>query len=189
MPIETPNLNSGDVIPEGYFGMLYRDLKSLLLRGDEKYLFVDNTPTGQVIRFRPQAEQRGGGVSGGGNAGYNGYFKISDAGENKITVADGATGGASTCKVNNKVFSVPAWTSEAITASKIVALKYTAASGDAAASVAVELFDELPDDSDADAYCQIGRVIVSGETSTIQQDHTTGVAQIWWYLLCQEATQ
>lgn len=120
---------------------------------------------------------------------YNGYFKISDAGENKITVADGATGGASTCKVNNKVFSVPAWTSEAITASKVVALKYTAASGEAAASVAVELFDELPDDSDTAAYCQIGRVIVSGETRTIQQDHTTGVAQIWWYLLCSEVVQ
>ena len=69
MPLETPNLNSGDVIPEGYFGMLYRDLKSLLLRGDGKYLFVDNTPNGQVIRFRPQAEQRGGGVGGGGSIG------------------------------------------------------------------------------------------------------------------------
>ena len=121
--------------------------------------------------------------------GYNSYFKVIDASEGdafKVKVADGATGGASTCKVNNKVFSVPAWTSEAITASKVVALKYTAASGDAAASVAVELFDELPDDSDTAAYCQIGRVIVSGETRTIQQDHTTGVAQIWWYLLCSE---
>lgn len=123
---------------------------------------------------------------------YNGYFKITDASEGdafKVKVADGATGGASTCKVNNKVFSVPAWTSEAITASKVVALKYTAASGDAAASVAVELFDELPDDSDTAAYCQIGRVIISSEGRTIQQDHTTGVAQIWWYLLCSEVVQ
>lgn len=131
-------------------------------------------------------------TEGGGDSGYNGYFKITDASEDdtfKVKVADGATGGASTCKVNNKVFSVPAWTSEAITASKVVALKYTAASGEAAASVAVELFDELPDDSDAAAYCQIGRVIVSGETRTIQQDHTTGVAQIWWYLLCSEVVQ
>ena len=128
-------------------------------------------------------------TEGNGDSGYNGYFKISDAGENKITVADGATGGASTCKVNNKVFSVPAWTSEAITVSKVVALKYTAASGDAAATVTVELFDELPDDSDAAAYCQIGRVIVSGESRAIQQDHTTGVAQIWWYLLCSEVVQ
>lgn len=128
-------------------------------------------------------------VTEGGGYEYNGYFKITDASKDdafKVKVADGATGGASTCKVNNKVFSVPAWTSEAITASKVVALKYTAASGDAAASVAVELFDELPDDSDTAAYCQIGRVIVSGETRTIQQDHTTGVAQIWWYLLCSE---
>lgn len=68
MPLETPNLNSGDVIPEGYFGMLYRDLKSLLLRGDGKCLFVENTPNGQVIRFRPQGEQSGGGGSGGAAA-------------------------------------------------------------------------------------------------------------------------
>lgn len=131
-------------------------------------------------------------VTEGGGYEYNGYFKITDASEGdafKVKVADGATGEASTCKVNNIVFSVPAWTSEAITASKVVALKYTAASGDSAASVAVELFDELPDDSDAAAYCQIGRVIVSGETRTIQQDHTTGVAQIWWYLLCSEVVQ
>lgn len=131
-------------------------------------------------------------TEGGGDSGYNGYFKITDASEGdafKVKVADGATGGASTCKVNNKVFSVPAWTSEAITVSKVVALKYTAASKDTAASVAVELFNELPDDSDTAAYCQIGRVIISSEGRTIQQDHTTGVAQIWWYLLCSEVVQ
>lgn len=69
MPLETPNLNSGDVIPEGYFGMLYRDLKSLLLRGDGKYLFVDNTPNGQVIRVKLPPAGDGGGVSGGGSIG------------------------------------------------------------------------------------------------------------------------
>lgn len=94
MPLETPNLNSGDVIPEGYFGMLYRDLKSLLLRGDGKYLFVDSTPTGQVIRFRPQAEQRGGGVSGGGSSEYNGYFKVvettDESGKAMLKIIDGA---------------------------------------------------------------------------------------------------
>lgn len=137
-------------------------------------------------------DRRGGYGGGGGNSEYNGYFKITDTSEGdafKVKVADGATGGVSTCKVNNKVFSVPAWTSEAITASKVVALKYTAASKNTAASVAVELFDELPDDSDTAAYCQIGRVIISSEGRTIQQDHTTGVAQIWWYLLCSEVVQ
>lgn len=137
-------------------------------------------------------DRRGGYGGGGGNSEYNGYFKITDVSEGdtfKVKVADGATGEASTCKVNNIVFSVPAWTSEAITASKVVALKYTAASKNTAASVAVELFDELPDDSDTAAYCQIGRVIISSEGRTIQQDHTTGVAQIWWYLLCSEVVQ
>lgn len=179
-------------VPAGWFGDLHDDIRSMIAVGDGKTVFVDHLPTGQVIRVKLPPAVSGGGVSGGGNAGYNGYFKITDASEGdafKVKVADGATGGASTCKVNNKVFSVPAWTSEAITASKIVALKYTAASGEAAATVAVELFDELPDDSDAAAYCQIGRVIVSGETRTIQQDHTTGVAQIWWYLLCSEVVQ
>lgn len=186
--MKTTRPESEAPVPAGWFGDLHDDIRSMIAVGDGKTVFVDHLPTGQVIRVKLPPAVSGGG-SGGGSSGYNGYFKISDAGENKITVADGATGGASTCKVNNKVFSVPAWTSEAITASKVVALKYTAASGEAAASVAVELFDELPDDSDAAAYCQIGRVIVSGETRTIQQDHTTGVAQIWWYLLCQEAAQ
>lgn len=110
MPIETPNLNSGDVIPEGYFGMLYRDLKSLLLRGDEKYLFVDNTPTGQVVRFRPQAEQRGGGVSGGGSYEYTGYFKIIPAAEaGSVRIIDGGNPASASCG-RSDIGSVPAAT-------------------------------------------------------------------------------
>ena len=104
MPLETPNLNSGDVIPEGYFGMLYRDLKSLLLRGDGKYLFVDNTPNGQVIRFRPQAEQRGG-SSGGGSSEYNGYFKVvettDESGKAMLKIIDGAAPGSNVAGVSD----------------------------------------------------------------------------------------
>lgn len=132
---------------------------------------------------------------GGGDSGYNGYFKITDASEGdafKVKVADGATGGASTCKVNNIVFSVPAWTSEAITATRLIVLKYTAAtkaSGETpAADAKVEIveLDAMPSDDAQTAYYQIGRTIIKDGTMKIAQDHTAGVAQIYWYLLCSE---
>jgi hypothetical protein len=131
---------------------------------------------------------------------YNGYFKITDASEGdafKVKVADGATGGASTCKVNNIVFSVPAWTSEAITATRLIVLKYTAAtkaSGEtpaAAAKVELVLLETLPNDDNLNCYYQIGRAIVDRDGSRkIQQDHnavsSNGIAQIYWYNLCEQ---
>ena len=131
---------------------------------------------------------------------YNGYFKITDASEGdtfKVKVADGATGGASTCKVNNIVFSVPAWTSEAITATRLIVLKYTAAtkaSGEtpaAAAKVELVLLETLPNDDNLNCYYQIGRAIVNRDGSRkIQQDHnavsSNGIAQIYWYNLCEQ---
>ena len=132
--------------------------------------------------------------------GYNGYFKITDASEGdafKVRVADGATGEASTCKVNNIVFSVPAWTSEAITATRLIVLKYTAAtkaSGEtpaAAAKVELVLLETLPSDDNLNCYYQIGRAIVNRDGSRkIQQDHnaasSNGIAQIYWYNLCDQ---
>lgn len=126
--------------------------------------------------------------------GYNGYFKITDASEGdafKVKVADGATGEASTCKVNNIVFSVPAWTSEAITATRLIVLKYTAKTSDQDAKVELVLLETLPSDDNLNCYYQIGRAIVNRDGSRkIQQDHnavsSNGIAQIYWYNLCEQ---
>lgn len=131
---------------------------------------------------------------------YTGYFKVVNASEGdafKVKVADGATGEASTCKVNNIVFSVPAWTSEAITATRLIVLKYTAAtkaSGEtpaAAAKVELVLLETLPNDDNLNCYYQIGRAIINRDGSRkIQQDHnaasSNGIAQIYWYNLCEQ---
>lgn len=124
--------------------------------------------------------------------GYNGYFKVTDASEGdafKVKVADGATGEASTCKVNNIVFSVPAWTSEAITATRLIVLKYTAKTSGQDAKVELVLLETLPNDDNLNCYYQIGRAIVNRDGSRkIQQDHnavsSNGIAQIYWYIVC-----
>lgn len=133
-------------------------------------------------------------AEGGGDSGYNGYFKITDASEGdtfKVKVADGATGGASTCKVNNIVFSVPAWTSEAITATRLIVLKYTAKTSGQDAKVELVLLETLPNDDNLNCYYQIGRAIINRDGSRkIQQDHnaasSNGIAQIYWYNLCDQ---
>lgn len=139
-------------------------------------------------------DRRGGYGGGGGNSEYNGYFKITDASEGdafKVKVADGATGGASTCKVNNIVFSVPAWTSEAITATRLIVLKYTAKTSGQDAKVELVLLETLPSDDNLNCYYQIGRAIINRDGSRkIQQDHnaasSNGIAQIYWYNLCDQ---
>lgn len=122
---------------------------------------------------------------------YKGYFKIVDASEDdvfKVSVIDGATGGASTCKVNNMVFSVPAWTSEEITTNKLVVLKYTAESSEEDEKIELVLLDYLPNDDNINCYYQIGRVIFNDGRMTIQQDHlaqsSNGIAQLYWYVVC-----
>lgn len=81
-------------VPTGWFGDLHDDIRSMIAVGDGKTVFVDHLPTGQVIRFRPQAEQRGGGVSGGGSSEYNGYFKVvettDESGKAMLKIIDGA---------------------------------------------------------------------------------------------------
>ena len=135
-------------------------------------------------------------------AGYSGYFKIVDASTtgngtttHKIRVVDGATydpetgsSGPSVCKVNNQVFSVePA--EFTVSASKVYVLKFTAESVESEGSPAkVEVVEvnALPSDDSDYAWYQIGRVIVDDGSMTIQQDHTAGVVQMFWYLLCGE---
>ena len=152
---------------------------------------VGNTPPAMLDTNR---RHRITATEGGGDSGYNGYFKITDASEGdafKVKVADGATGGASTCKVNNIVFSVPAWTSEAITATRLIVLKYTAKTSGQDAKVELVLLETLPSDDNLNCYYQIGRAIVNRDGSRkIQQDHnavsSNGIAQIYWYNLCDQ---
>lgn len=65
--MKTTRPESEAPVPAGWFGDLHDDIRSMIAVGDGKTVFVDHLPTGQVIRFRPQAEQRGG-VSGGAAA-------------------------------------------------------------------------------------------------------------------------
>lgn len=151
-------------------------------------------------------DRRGGYGGGGGNSEYNGYFKIIDASitddngktVNKIRIVDGATydagagvSGISICKVNNKVFYIEMFSAD-VSVGKTYCLKYTAAteaSGEtpaAAAKVEIVELDAMPSDDAQTAYYQIGRTIIKDGTMKIAQDHTAGVAQIYWYLLCSE---
>lgn len=133
---------------------------------------------------------------------YSGYFKIVDASTtgngtttHKIRVVDGATydpetgsSGPSVCKVNNQVFSVEL-AEFTVSASKVYVLKFTAESVESEGSPAkVEVVEvnALPSDDSDYAWYQIGRVIVDDGSMTIQQDHTAGVVQMFWYLLCGE---
>lgn len=139
---------------------------------------------------------------GGSSESYSGYFKIIDASTTgngtttrKIRVVDGATydpetgsSGPSVCKVNHQVFSVEP-VEFTVSASKVYVLKFTAESVESEGSPAkVEVVEvnALPSDDSDYAWYQIGRVIVDDDSMTIQQDHTAGVAQMFWYLLCGE---
>ena len=144
-------------------------------------------------RHRPEADA---------DYSYSGYFKIVDASTtgngtttHKIRVVDGATydpetggSGPSVCRVNNQVFFVePA--EFTVSASKVYVLKFTAESVESEGSPAkVEIVEvnALPSDDSDYAWYQIGRVIVDDGSMTIQQDHTAGVVQMFWYLLCGE---
>ena len=130
---------------------------------------------------------------------YSGYFMLvlHQAGDSdyRVRVVDGATYDGSTlassadsvCKVNNRTFGIAPWESERITGSRIVALRFTPGASAAEDRVEAVLLESLPADSTSAAYCQLGRVEVStwGDSIRVIQDHTAGVAQIWWFFLCQ----
>lgn len=137
---------------------------------------------------------------GGSGTAYNSYFKIINASttdaegnvSNKIKIVDGATynsetglSGDSVCKVNNMVFNVPTFLAD-ITESTIFVLQFTAETDETPATVEIIAVDCLPPDTAQNAYYQIGRVYLTNGSIKIQQDHTAGIAQIYWYLLCSE---
>ena len=139
----------------------------------------------------------------GRNTFYSGYFTLAlhDAGaagnaDFRVRVVDGATYDGETlassadslCKVNNRVFAVAPWESPRLTASRVVALRFTPGSQGMAETVEVVLLPDLPDDGESAAYCQLGRVEVPSwgtNPPRIMQDHTAGVAQLWWFFQCR----
>ena len=139
----------------------------------------------------------------GRNVFYAGYFMLAlhDAGtagdhDFRVRVVDGATYDGETlassadslCKVNNLVFSVAPWESGSLTASRVVALRFTPGGQGTAAAVEVVLLSSLPDDGESAAYCQLGRVEVPDSGSNVPriiQDHTAGVAHLWWFFQCR----
>ena len=139
----------------------------------------------------------------GRNLFYAGYFMLAlhDAGtagdhDFRVRVVDGATYDGETlassadslCKVNNLVFSVAPWESGSLTASRVVALRFTPGGQGTAAAVEVVLLSSLPDDGESAAYCQLGRVEVPDSGSNVPriiQDHTAGVAHLWWFFQCR----
>jgi len=137
---------------------------------------------------------------------YAGYFTLAlrrsgdDPAEYRVRVVDGATydgstlasSGNSTCKVNNRVFSVAPWESGSVAASpngtRIIALRFTPGSVPAQDVVEIVMLDlniGLPNDSESASYYQLGRLIISYGSARVVQDHTSGVAQLWWYFLCR----
>ena len=136
----------------------------------------------------------------GAGAAYAGYFMLAlhcaGVSDYRVRVVDGATydGSAlsssadSVCKVNNRAFGVAPWESERITGSRIVALRFTPGETWATDSVEPVLLESLPDDGENAVYCQLGRVEVpNGDQNLMRviQDHTSGVAQLWWFFQCR----
>lgn len=138
-------------------------------------------------------DRRGGYGGGGGNSEYNGYFKITDASkrddsgeitQTRVAIIDGGLGSSSMpCRVNNSVFYVPSKNDMEVSGNEtVILLKFDADTK----TFSYEAKDSLPSDTQNTVYYQIGRVKVKDNRLVIQQDHTTGVIQLWWFRICQE---
>lgn len=121
---------------------------------------------------------------------YKGYFKIVDASEAdvfKVSVIDGSSFNESTmpCRVNNSVFYVPVKYDLDINSSfavSIIILKFDAETKE----FTYEVQENLPNDTQNFVHYQIGRAKVQDGKLVIQQDHTFGIIQLWWFRICQE---
>lgn len=124
---------------------------------------------------------------------YNGYFKITDASEHdesgkitqtRVAIIDGGLGSSNMpCRVNNSVFYVPSKNDMEVSGNEtVILLKFDADTK----TFSYEAKGSLPSDTQNIVYYQIGRVKVKDNRLVIQQDHTTGVIQLWWFRICQE---
>ena len=161
---------------------------------------LDRMPSGTVIRALPAAS--GGSVAAGAAPGYSSYFKLSVASAeadgattHTVTVADGATGGASTAVVNGGTTYSIAPYSEAVAGDRVFFLKYTPARYDAngrqtaapALVIASAAGTTLPSGgTDGAYYMQLGRCLWNNGAPRVIQDHTAGVAEFNWFVNCSQ---
>ena len=189
-------LKAGDDFKGGVFekiNALIDYCKSSEIRGDNRTVRINRTPSGITISALSQHRQA---ASGGGSSEYTGYFKLvleeqavsDEPGANVdyyVNIVDGATydaekdpvSGKSVCKVNNVTYQLDPYRSGMIAETSIFALKYTApvaADPDAGTEAQpakieiVNLAEEgrsyLPSDTSENCWYQLGRAIVSTNT-------------------------
>lgn len=91
--MKTLRLNSGDIIPPGYFGDFWDDVKACEISGGPG-IRVTRTPNGTIV----SAIRQPSGGSAGAPAGYSGYFKvIPGQAEGTLRIVDGANQNAAIC--------------------------------------------------------------------------------------------
>lgn len=154
-------------------------------------LLADRLPGGTLLQLASETRA----AASVTTAGYNSYFKLTlmnTGGAYTVTVADGATGGASTAVVNGyTTYSLAPYT-ETVSADRLFYLKYTPAviSGGAVTSAAAMEIGSTDDmvlpaaGVDGCFYTQLGRALFSGGAATVVQDHTAGVANVHWFVSC-----
>lgn len=91
--MKTLRLNSGDIIPPGYFGDFWDDVKACEISGGPG-IRVTRTPNGTIV----SAIRQPSGGSAGAPAGYSGYFKvIPGQAKGTLRIVDGANQNAAIC--------------------------------------------------------------------------------------------
>lgn len=91
--MKTLRLNSGDIIPPGYFGDFWDDVKACEISGGPG-IRVTRTPNGTSV----SASRQPSGGSAGAPAGYSGYFKvIPGQAKGTLRIVDGANQNAAIC--------------------------------------------------------------------------------------------
>lgn len=126
---------------------------------------------------------------------YNSYFKIVDISTEstlEVMVVDGLTwdfeaqtSDDSFAKVNYSAgYDVAAWKSGALTETKCIVLHWKAPEGETPSSMTLELKDSYQSSTSSDLYHPIGRAIITDGALTIEQQHKSGIAELWWGVVC-----
>lgn len=175
MTLQRPQ--SGQRIPNGWFGQLYDEMAANRVRGDGRTIAAVRTPSGTVLSVI-RTGKGGGAVNGG-------MFTLRSIGDGSFEVIDTATGAmAGIAQINGQFYVCPVHQFTP-TASVYVCLRYAIPqSGGAGDTVDFIETAELPQPDDDYAYGLIGRVIFSGDQATVSQDHTPGTLTIWWQGPC-----
>lgn len=184
--MKTKRLESGEVIPPGYFGELWDDINARTLSGDSKTVRVTRTPNGTTISAIPAPAP-----APSASVAYSGYFKVinasSGSGESralKVKVVDGAAPDSGFCghaTFNDTHFEVPVQ-DVTVTATGFLFLKSTMGVEDPPLPMApeFEFLTAWPDAEDSVGRRLIATVKAGNNALTItQQQHGEVQAFIW----------